>query len=84
MDGTHFSDIGYILFADEFIRAINNSYGTHIPFVSVSKAFQNNDPATAKAIGISMTPEVAAQMISVFNSAPASAPPPPARKHSVH
>jgi len=85
MDGTHFSDIGYILFADEFIRAINNSYGTHIPFVSVTKAFQNNDPATAKAVGISLTPEVAAQMISVFNSAPTAAPaPPPARRHSVH
>ena len=84
MDGTHFSDIGYILFANEYIKAINAAYGTHIPLASITKAFQNNDPDTAKAVGITMTPEVAAQMISIFNSVTTTAPPPPARRRSVH
>src|SRR5207237_38415 len=51
MDGTHFSDIGYILFADEFIKAINNAYHTHIPLASIAMAFQNNDPDTRDALG---------------------------------
>ena len=82
MDGTHFSDIGYILFANEFIKAINANYGTHIPLASITRAFQNNDPETAKAVGIAISPEVAAQMISIFNSA--SVTPPPPRKRSIH
>jgi lysophospholipase L1-like esterase len=84
MDGTHFSDIGYILFANEFIKAINANYGTHIPLASITKAFQNNDPETAKAVGIAMTPDVAAQMISIFNSATTSAPTPAPRRHAIH
>ena len=84
MDGTHFSDIGYILFANEFIKAINANYGTHIPLASITRAFQNNDPATKDALGIAITPDVAAQMISIFNSATTTAPPPPTRRRSVH
>ena len=83
MDGTHFSDIGYILFANEYIKAINAAYGKQIPLASITKAFQNNDPDTAKALGISMTPDVAAQMISIFNSVTTVTTPPP-RRRSVH
>jgi lysophospholipase L1-like esterase len=42
LDGLHFTDLGYTLFANEFIRAINQGYGTHIPVASVTPFFQNN------------------------------------------
>lgn len=82
MDGTHFSDLGYILFANEFIKTINSAYGSHIPLASISKVFQNNDPDTADALNLSLSPNVAAQMISIFHSA--SEPAPPAKRRSVH
>jgi lysophospholipase L1-like esterase len=47
LDGIHLSDIGYTLFANEYIKAINSGYGTHIPLASVTQFMQNNDPATA-------------------------------------
>ena len=82
MDGVHPSDLGYILFANEFIKAINSSYGTHIPLASISQVFQNNDPATADALGaLSMSPDIGAQMISIFNSAKVPAPP---KRRSIH
>jgi lysophospholipase L1-like esterase len=83
MDGTHFSDLGYILFANEFIKAINTNYDTHIPLASISKVFQNNDPDTAAALNLSISPEVAAQMIAIFHSATETAPP-PARRRAIH
>jgi phospholipase/lecithinase/hemolysin len=42
LDGFHLTDLGYLLFADEYIRAINNNYGTDIPFASISQLFANN------------------------------------------
>jgi len=42
LDGLHFTDLGYTLFANEFIKAINNGYGTHIPVASVTPFFSNN------------------------------------------
>ena len=41
-DGFHLTDIGYMFFANEYIRTINNAYGTHIPVASLSQYFQNN------------------------------------------
>ena len=85
MDGTHFSDLGYILFANEFIKAINANYGTHIALASISKVFQNNDPDTAAALNLSISPEVAAQMIAIFHSTTESTPPPqPVRRRAIH
>ncbi len=84
LDGVHLSDLGYILFANEYIKAINGAYGTHIPLGSISQVFQNNDPDTAHALGLSFTPEVGAAMTSVFNSAMTAAPAPPVRRRSVH
>jgi len=43
-DGFHLTDIGYTLFANEFIRAINRGYGTRIPFASITTLFANNAP----------------------------------------
>jgi lysophospholipase L1-like esterase len=41
-DGTHLTDIGYMLFANEYIRTINSAYGTHIPLASITQFFTNN------------------------------------------
>jgi len=43
-DGFHLTDLGYTLFANEFIRAINGGYGTRIPFASITTLFANNAP----------------------------------------
>lgn len=42
LDGLHFTDLGYTLFANEFIKAINRGYGTRIPLASVTPFFTNN------------------------------------------
>jgi lysophospholipase L1-like esterase len=56
LDGVHLSDIGYTLFANEYIKAINAGYGTHVPVASVATFMQNNDPATKMASGTSAYP----------------------------
>jgi lysophospholipase L1-like esterase len=81
-DGVHLSDLGYILFANEYIKAINAGYGVHIPLASITQVFQNNDPDTHDALGLSFGPEVGAQMISIFHST--EKPAPASRRRSVH
>jgi lysophospholipase L1-like esterase len=56
LDGVHLSDIGYTLFANEYIKAINSGYGTHVPLASVATFMQNNDPATKMASGAAAFP----------------------------
>jgi len=56
LDGVHLSDIGYTLFANEYIKAINSGYGTHVPVASVATFMQNNDPATKMASGAAAYP----------------------------
>ena len=50
-DGFHPTDIGYTLIANEFIKTINNAYGTRIPLASLLPFFSNNAPEdSAQAI----------------------------------
>ena len=42
LDGFHLSDLGYMFFANEYIRTINNAYGTEIPVASITQFFENN------------------------------------------
>jgi lysophospholipase L1-like esterase len=42
LDGVHLTDLGYMLFANEFIRAINQGYDTEIPFASIAQLYANN------------------------------------------
>lgn len=82
LDGVHPSDLGYILFANEYIKAINASYDTEIPLAGITQLFQNNGAFFPDASdGLSVPPDVAAQMISIFNSAKVPAPP---RRRSIH
>lgn len=46
LDGYHLTDIGYTLFANEYIRTINRAYNTQIPLASITNFFQNNDPSS--------------------------------------
>jgi lysophospholipase L1-like esterase len=79
LDGIHLSDIGYTLFANEYIKAINSGYGTHVPVASVATFMQNNDPATKMASGAAAYPGMMwimsdeaskslSQMFSVINT----------------
>jgi phospholipase/lecithinase/hemolysin len=85
-DGVHLTDIGYTLFANEYIKAINSGYGTEIPLASVSAAFQNNGAlfGTGSLTGYAIVPPASAQsMIDVFTSVTVPVPTPP-RRRSAH
>jgi len=47
LDGFHLTDIGYTLFADEYIKTINAAYGSSIPLAPLSDFLQNNLPTTS-------------------------------------
>jgi len=42
LDGFHMTDLGYTLFANQYIRAINSGYNTSIPLASIASLFANN------------------------------------------
>ncbi|HXI12174.1 MAG TPA: SGNH/GDSL hydrolase family protein [Thermoanaerobaculia bacterium] len=69
-DGFHLTDIGYTLFANEFIRAINRGYRTRIAFASISEFFANNAPEVTAdlkvypAIPLSISAEAVEQIRS--------------------
>ena len=42
LDGFHLTDLGYLLFANEYIKAINAGYDTEIPLASITQLFANN------------------------------------------
>ena len=42
LDGFHLSDAGYTFFGNQFIRTINQAYGTEIPVAGLSTLFANN------------------------------------------
>jgi lysophospholipase L1-like esterase len=42
LDFFHLTDLGYMLFANEFIRTINDAYDTEIPVASIAQLYANN------------------------------------------
>jgi lysophospholipase L1-like esterase len=42
LDGFHLTDLGYLLFANEYIKAINAGYDTEIPLASITQLFADN------------------------------------------
>jgi lysophospholipase L1-like esterase len=42
LDGFHLTDLGYTLFANQYIRTINQAYGTHIPVAPITTLMANN------------------------------------------
>ena len=42
LDGFHLTDMGYLMFANQYIRAINQGYGTEVPLASITQLFSDN------------------------------------------
>lgn len=42
LDGFHLTDLGYLLFANEYIKAINSEYDTEIPLAGIAQLYANN------------------------------------------
>lgn len=75
LDGFHLTDLGYLLFANEYIKAINAGYDTEIPVASISQLFANNGaffPETTNgqivinADAFELTTEAAEQITSMW------------------
>ena len=71
-DGYHLTDIGYTLFANEYIKTINANYGTHIPLASIAPFFQNNDSSLKAEGGLPIFDEAASKAMNM--AVPASKP----------
>jgi hypothetical protein len=69
-DGTHLSDIGYTLFANEYIKTINNAYKTHIPLASITQFFTNNGANFGFGASNVVVTAEAAKIISVLWNTP--------------
>jgi hypothetical protein len=41
-DFFHLTDLGYLMFGNEFIKAINSGYDTNIPLASITQLFADN------------------------------------------
>ncbi len=52
LDGFHLTDIGYTLFANQWIEQINAAYETEIPYASIVPFFQNNAPVDDEALAL--------------------------------
>lgn len=50
-DGFHFTDIGYTLLANEFIRTINDAYDRDIPMASLAPFFEYNADEVVNGAG---------------------------------
>lgn len=70
LDGFHMTDIGYTLFADQYIKTINQAYGTQIPLAGLAGFLQNNEPITKLGMGMPVFTPQALQQILMFVPAP--------------
>ena len=79
-DGTHLNDIGYALFANQYIRAINAAYSAHIPVASITQFFTNNGQNFGfGAANVIISPDAARNISILWNTQPT-----PARRRSSH
>jgi lysophospholipase L1-like esterase len=84
-DGTHLSDIGYTLFANQYIKTINSAYGTHIPVASITRFFQNNGQTFGFGpSNVVVSPEAANNMSILSISAPEPVSAPAPRRRAGH
>jgi lysophospholipase L1-like esterase len=69
LDGFHLTDMGYTLFADEFIKTINNAYGSHVPIAPLSDFLANNISTTSGLVFVPGSPyEVSAEAAEQMQS----------------
>jgi len=75
LDGVHLTDIGYTLFANEYIKAINRGYSAGIPLASIATLFQDNGAffsnlsTVTDMTNLSVTPEASASMLRIMQPA---------------
>ncbi|MCU1347190.1 MAG: hypothetical protein JWO56_220 [Acidobacteria bacterium] len=75
LDGVHLTDIGYTLFANEYIKAINRGYSAGIPLASVTSLFQDNGAFFSNlslvhdTTNLVVTPEASASMLRILQPA---------------
>jgi len=68
LDGFHLTDLGYLLFANQYIKAINAGYGTQVPLASITQLFANNGaffPGTT-ASGFVFTEQASQQITTMW------------------
>jgi len=82
LDGFHLTDIGYTLFADEFIKAINQGYDAKIPAASIADFLQNN--GAMLGFGEAIDAQLSAEAISQIRSFAPLAMQPAPRFRGVH
>jgi lysophospholipase L1-like esterase len=84
-DGTHLSDIGYTLFANQYIKTINSAYSTHIPVASITQFFTNNGQNFRfGASNVIISPEAAKNISILWTMPPQQIPAPtPSRRRGV-
>ncbi|MEA2238380.1 MAG: hypothetical protein QOC81_3104 [Thermoanaerobaculia bacterium] len=85
-DGTHLSDIGYTLFANQYIKTINAAYGTHIPVASLTQFFQNNGQnfGFGPSANVVISSEAAKNLTILTVAAPDPDPAPAPRRRAGH
>lgn len=89
LDGVHLTDIGYTLFANEYIEAINEAWNTDIPLASITPFFQNNAPREGLSLldpraPFTFPPESLRSILGVMQYSPgASIPQQPSRRRGV-
>ena len=69
-DGVHLTDLGYLLFGNEFIKAINAAYGTEIPLASIFQLAANNGADFDGGFGASLFSSEAVSQIQSFWAQP--------------
>lgn len=81
-DFFHLTDLGYLLFANEFIKTINDGYDTEIPLASITQLFANNGAffgeggPGASANNVTVSSEAIRQIQSFWTIVPATTPRP--------
>lgn len=95
-DFFHLTDLGYLLFGNEFIKAINAGYDTDIPLASIVQLFQNNGaffgegaPAGAGNLiftgsNSGITDDAVSGIVSFWSRQPTSRPVPGGRRRVVN
>jgi lysophospholipase L1-like esterase len=78
LDGVHLTDVGYTLFANEYIKAINRGYNAGIPLASITSLFADNGATfgfnskdVVDTTSMVVTPEASASMLRLVQPAPA-------------
>jgi lysophospholipase L1-like esterase len=69
LDFFHLTDLGYMLFANEYIRTINRAYNTQIPVASISQLFANNGamfPEDTDTVNIVVTDDAIRQIQTMW------------------